>query len=74
MKNRILNKLREYAYFIWLVTLVFAAIFVTYYYDINKKMITFLLEKTFKNYYLYAFILALFGMLLNLYQKNSEKD
>ena len=28
----------------------------------------------FKNYYLYAFILALFGMLLNLYQKNSEKD
>ncbi len=52
MKNRILNKLREYAYFIWLVTLVFAAIFVTYYYDINKKNQIFLLQKTFKNSYL----------------------
>ena len=52
MKNRILNKLREYAYFIWLLTLVFAAIFVTYYYDINKKNQIFLLQKTFKNSYL----------------------
>ena len=52
MKSKILNKLREYAYFIWLVTLVFAAIFVTYYYDINKKNQIFLLQKTFKNSYL----------------------
>ena len=52
MKNKILNKLREYAYFIWLLTLVFAAIFVTYYYDINKKNQIFLLQKTFKNSYL----------------------
>ena len=52
MKNKILNKLREYAYFIWLITLVFAAIFVTYYYDINKKNQIFLLQKTFKNSYL----------------------
>ncbi len=52
MKNKILNKLREYAYFIWLITLVFAAIFVTYYYDINKKNQIFLLQKTFKNFYL----------------------
>ena len=37
MKNKILNKLREYTYFIWLLILLFLAIFVTYYYDVNKK-------------------------------------
>ena len=51
MKNKILGKLREYAYFIWLLILIFSAIFVTYYYDINKKNQIFLLQKTFKNLY-----------------------
>ena len=52
MKNKILDKLREYAYFIWLLLLVFAAVFVTYYYDLNRKNQIFLLQKTFKNVYL----------------------
>ena len=52
MKNKILNKLREYTYFIWLLILLFLAIFVTYYYDVNKKNQIFLLQKTFKNVYL----------------------
>ena len=51
MKSKILHKLKEYAYFIWLLALVFAAVFVTYYYDINKKNQIFLLQKTFKNVY-----------------------
>ena len=52
MMNKILHRLREYAHFIWLIILVFAAISVTYYYDINKKNQIFLLQKTLKNVYL----------------------
>ena len=37
MKNKILEKLQEYAYFIWLILLIFIAVFVTYFYDTNKK-------------------------------------
>ena len=51
MKNKILDKLQENAYFIWLLLLIFAAVFVTYYYDINKKNQIFLLQKTFENTY-----------------------
>ena len=52
MINKILQRFREYAHFIWLMMLVFAATSVTYYYDINKKNQIFLLQKTFKNVYL----------------------
>ena len=38
MKNKILEKLQEYAYFIWLILLVFIAVFITYFYDTNKKI------------------------------------
>ena len=37
MKTKIIEKLQEYAYFIWLILLIFIAVFVTYFYDTNKK-------------------------------------
>ncbi len=52
MKNRILEKLQHYNYFIWLVLLVTVAIFVTYFYDTNKKNQIFYLKKSFDNVYL----------------------
>ena len=52
MKNKILEKLHEFAYFIWLVLLIFIAVFVTYYYDSNKKNQIYFLQKSFDNIYL----------------------
>ena len=52
MKNKILEKLHEFAYFIWLILLVFIAVFVTYFYDTNKKNQIYLLQKSFDNVYL----------------------
>ncbi len=52
MRIRILEKLQEYAYFIWLILLVFIAVFVTYFYDTNKKNQIYLLQKSFDNVYL----------------------
>jgi len=48
----ILEKLKDYAYFIWLILLVFIAVFVTYFYDSNKKNQIYLLQKSFDNVYL----------------------
>ena len=52
MKTKILEKLQEYAYFIWLILLIFIAVFVTYFYDTNKKNQIYLLQKSFDNVYL----------------------
>ena len=52
MKNKLIEKLQEYAYFIWLILLIFIAVFVTYFYDTNKKNQIYLLEKSFDNVYL----------------------
>ena len=52
MKTKIIEKLQEYAYFIWLILLIFIAVFVTYFYDTNKKNQIYLLEKSFDNVYL----------------------
>jgi len=52
MKNKILEKIQEYAYFIWLILLVLIAVFVTYFYDTNKKRQIFFLKKSFDNVYL----------------------
>ena len=52
MKNKILVKLQEFAYFIWLILLIFIAVFVTYFYDTNKKNQIFILQKSFDNVYL----------------------
>ena len=50
--SKILEKLREFAYFIWLILLVIVAVFVTYFYDTNKKNQIYLLQKSFENVYL----------------------
>ncbi|ARJ49223.1 M23 family metallopeptidase [Candidatus Pelagibacter sp. RS40] len=52
MKNRILDKLREFTHFIWLILLIFIAVFVTYFYDTNKKNQIYYLKKSFNNIYL----------------------
>ena len=52
MKTKLIGKLQEYAYFIWLILLIFIAVFVTYFYDTNKKNQIYLLEKSFNNVYL----------------------
>ena len=52
MKNKILRTLREYAYFIWLLILLFIAVAITYFYDQNKKKQIFLLNKSLNNVYL----------------------
>ena len=52
MKNKIVEKLQEFAYFIWLVLLIILAVFVTYFYDTNKKSQINYLQKTFDNIYL----------------------
>ena len=49
---KILEKLKEYTYFIWLILLIFIAVFVTYFYDTNKKNQIYLLQKSFDNVYL----------------------
>ena len=52
MKTKILKKLQEYGYFIWLILLIIMAIFVTYFYDTNKKNQIYLLQKSLSNIYL----------------------
>ena len=52
MKNKILIKLKEYTYLIWLLTLLFITIAITYVYDQNKKTQIFLLNKSLENVYL----------------------
>ena len=52
MKTKIFEKLEEYAYFIWLILLILIAVFVTYFYDTNKKTQVFFLQKSFDNIYL----------------------
>ena len=52
MTNNILIKLREYTYFIWLLSLLFIAVAITYIYDQNKKNQILLLSKSFNNVYL----------------------
>jgi len=52
MRVRILEKLQEYTYFIWLILLIFIAVFVTYFYDSNKKNQIYFLQKSFNNVYL----------------------
>ena len=52
MKTKIIEKLQEFAYFIWLILLIFVAVFVTYFYDTNKKNQIYLLQKSFDNVYL----------------------
>ncbi len=52
MKNIILEKLKEFAYFIWLILLMLIAVFVTSFYEANKKNQTYYLQKSFQNVYL----------------------
>ena len=52
MKTKIIEKLREYSYLVWLILLIFIAVFVTYFYDTNKKNQIYLLQKSFDNVYL----------------------
>ena len=52
MKTTFREKLQEYAYFIWLILLLFIAVSVTYFYDRNKKNQIYLLQKSFVNVYL----------------------
>ena len=52
MKNKIVEKLQEFTYFIWLILLIILAVFVTYFYDTNKKSQINYLQKTFDNIYL----------------------
>ncbi len=59
MKNKIIEKLQEYAYFMWLILLVFTAVLVTYFYDTNKNNQIFSLYKSFDNVYLKKSINAL---------------
>ena len=59
MKTKIIEKFREYTYFIWLILLIFITVFVTYFYDTNKKNQIYLLQKSFDNVYLKKSINAL---------------
>ena len=59
MKTKIIEKLQEFAYFIWLILLIFIAVFVTYFYDTNKKNQIYHLQKSFENVYLKKSINAL---------------
>ena len=52
MKNKLLEKLHEFAYFIWLILLIFITVLVTYFYDSNKKNQFYYLKKSFENVYL----------------------
>ena len=49
VKLKIFQKLQEFAYFIWLILLVFIAVFITHFYDNNKKNQIYFLEKTMNN-------------------------
>ncbi len=52
MRNKILEKISDFAYFIWLVLLIIVAVFVTYFYDLNKKRQIQYLNNSFDNVYL----------------------
>ena len=52
MKIIILEKIEEYAYFIWFILLVLVAVLVTYFYDTNKKNQILFLQKSLENVYL----------------------
>ena len=52
MKNKILIKLQEFAYFIWLILLILLAVFLTYFYNLNKKNQIYFFQKSFDNVYL----------------------
>ena len=52
MKDKIFEKLQHYTYFVWLILLVIVAVFVTYFYDSNKKNQIYFLQKSFNNVYL----------------------
>ena len=49
IKVIVFQKFQEFAYFIWLILLVFIAVFVTYFYDNNKKNQIYFFEKTINN-------------------------
>ena len=49
IKVLVFQKFQEFAYFIWLILLVFIAVFVTYFYDNNKKNQIYFFEKTINN-------------------------
>ena len=53
MNKKIIFKIIEkYSYFIWLIFLIFFTIFVTYFYDLNKKNQIKYLNRSLKNIYL----------------------
>ena len=68
MKNKILEKLQHYTYFIWLILLLTVAVFVTYFYDINKKNQLSYLQESFKNIYLRKSINSITSQLLPRYE------
>ena len=67
MKNRILEKLNEFTYFIWLILLILVAVFVTYFYDLNKKSQIYYLQKALSNTYLNKSINSLTSKLMPRY-------
>ena len=52
MKKTIFKIIKKFSYFVWLIILIFFTIFVTYYYDHNKKNQINYLKKSLKNIYL----------------------
>tara|TARA_B100001248_G_scaffold256805_1_gene238373 strand:- start:1364 stop:2662 length:1299 start_codon:yes stop_codon:yes gene_type:complete len=68
MKSKIFEKLQHYTYFIWLVLLVIVAVFVTYFYDTNKKKQISYLQKSFDNVYLRKSINSVTSQLLPRYE------
>ena len=73
MKNKILEKLQQYTYFIWLFLLIIVAVFVTYFYDTNKKNQIFYLKKSFDNVYLKKSINSFTSQLIPRYEKINYK-
>jgi len=51
-KKTIFKKIEKYSHFIWLIFLIFFTVFVTYFYDLNKKNQINYLNKSLKNIYL----------------------
>ena len=68
MKSKILEKLQHYTYFVWLILLVIFAVFVTYFYDTNKKKQISYLQKSFDNVYLRKSINSVTSQLLPRYE------
>ena len=63
MKNKILKKLNQHAYFIWLLALIVFAVFATNLYNTNKKNQILYLKETFENIYLKKTVSSLFKKL-----------